>query len=129
MGILKWLFKPKKATIDKNAHRMRKKYPLNKDGYFGNKGKSNQPKIRQIDCDDQYVVAKDFFESISFGGEVEPLDDIYVSRKVLDNITSVILRERTSTPDSPAVDINVGNKASKVKSQKIHFERRKNNEK
>ena len=37
----------------------------------------------------------------------------------------VIYRERTSTPDSPAV--NLSEMKGKVKNQKIHFERRKNN--
>lgn len=133
MSLLKWVLKAtrqtaKRGTVDYNAHKMRRKYPLNEQGYFGEKGKSKgkpgqKQIVRVIESRNQYKTAKDFYSKISKGGEETPLPNGRGKRKDLSDKTAIVYREKTGSIDSPAVSLNVP-KNSKVKSQKIHFEKK-----
>ena len=120
--------KKKKGTVDYNAHKMRRKYPLNERGYFGEKGRSKRKPgqkqvVRVIESENQYKTAKDFYSKISKGGKESPLPNSQGKRKDLLDKTTIVYREKTSTPSSPAVSLNTP-KNSKVESQKIHFEKK-----
>lgn len=133
MGILSWLFKSKKkqTTIEENARRMKKKYPLNEEGYFGKRGKGRargkrgkKEKVRVIESNNQYRTARDFYLKIGRGGKEGPLPNGHGVERRLSDDSSIIYREKTGTENSPAVHIHI-NKESKIQNQKIHFERRK----
>lgn len=133
MGLIKMLFgyskqKRKRGTVGYNAHKMRRKYPLNEQGYFGKKGKSKgkpgqKQVVRVIESRNQYKTAKDFYSKISKGGKEKPLHNGRGKRKDLSDKTAIVYREKTGSPNSPAVNLNTP-KNSKVKSQKIHFEKK-----
>lgn len=128
MSIWSWLFPPKKekgqkGTVDYNAERMKKKYPTTKEGYFGTKGKNS----RVIYSNNEIAESKKFYSAISKGGAETPLPNGRGVQTTMKDGGKVTYRERTSTPHSPAVDL--GKMTGKVKNQKVHFERRKNNEK
>ena len=134
MGLLKMLLgctqkKGKRGTVDYNAHKMRKKYPTNEQGYFGEKGKSKgkaskKEPVRIIRSDNQYETAEDFYSKIGKGGKESPLLNGHGVQKIMKDAGRVVYREKTSTHDSPAVSLTTSQQ-SKVKSQKIHFEGRK----
>lgn len=134
MGLLKWVLeltqeKGRKGTVDYNAHKMRRKYPLNEQGYFGKKGKSKgkpgqKQVVRVIESENQYKTAKDFYSKISKRGKESLLPNGRGKRKDLSDKTAIVYREKTGTPNSPAVSLNTP-KSSKVENQKIHFEKRR----
>lgn len=116
-----WLFGNKKekfpkGTVEHNAQKMKKKYPLNKDGFFGEKGRNK----RVIYSKNQKTEAKRFYSKVSKGGKEESLSNGHGVRKIMKDGGVVSYREKTSTIDSPAVDLNKL-KSGKVKNQKIHF--------
>lgn len=57
------------------------------------------------------------------GGKESALPNGHGKRKDLSDKTTIIYREKTSTPNSPAVSLNIS-KDSKIKNQKIHFEKK-----
>lgn len=127
MGLLKWLLsfsqeKGGKGTVGYNAHKMRKKYPTTKDGYFGVKGKSS----RVIYSKNHVKESKQFYSEISKGGKETSLPNGHGVQKTMRDGGKVTYREKTSTPNSPAVDL--GKMQGKIKNQKIHFERRTRND-
>lgn len=134
MGILSWLFKPKKkqTTIEENARRAKRKYPLTKEGLFGVEGKGRTSRKgkktthkRAIYCEDQYETAQDFYEIIGKGGKETSLKNGHGVRSDLSDKTVITYRVNTGTKNSPAVSINVEKPKSKIQNQKIHFEGRK----
>lgn len=134
MRLLKILFgwikrKEQKNTLDYNVDKMRDDYPLDEQGYFGKKGKSKgkpaqKQAVRVIESDNQYRTAKDFYSKISKGGKESRLANGKGKRNDLPDKTTIIYRKKTSSPNSPAVSLKT-NQSSKVKSQKIHFEKEK----
>lgn len=133
MGLIKMAFGLSKqirqrGTVDYNAHKMRRKYPLNEQGYFGKKGKSKgksgqKQVVRVIASGNQYRTAKDFYSKIGKGGKENPLPNGRGKRTDLSDKTAIVYREKTGSLNSPAVSLNVAEN-SKVKSQKIHFEKK-----
>ena len=127
MGLLKWLLgytrqKGKRGTVDYNAHKMRKKYPTTKGGYFGKRGKGG---ARVIYSENQYKESNRFYSKISKGGRETSLPNEHGVQKTMKDGGRVVYRKKTSTPDSPAVDL--GKMQGKIKNQRIHFERKKSN--
>ena len=119
MGLIKIAFGLSKqirqrGTVDYNAHKTRRKYPLNEQGYFGKKGNT-----RVIVSNDQNQEAKCFYAMISKGGKEKPLPNGHGVQKMMKYGGTVVYREKTSTLNSPAV--NLGNMKGKIKNQKIHF--------
>lgn len=124
-----------KGTVEENAFRMRKKYPLTEKGLFGEKGKgktqgkgNKKEYKRVIQCDNQYKTAKDFYLKIGKGGKEKFLSNGHGKSKVLKDKTIIIYRKKTSTPNSPAVSLNI-QKESVIKNQKIHFKKKVDEEK
>ena len=106
----------KKITIDSNADKIKKEYPLSVSGYFGRKGKNT----RVIKSETPESTSIDFYKKIGEGGKTEPLKNGHGTMTTLPDGSKIIHRLITSTKGSPAVEIKIyGN--SKVKGQKIHF--------
>ena len=124
MGLLKWVLeltqeKGRKGTVDYNAYKIRRKYPTTKGGYFGERGKNS----RVIYSQNHVKESKQFYSKISKGGIEKTLKNGHGVQKTMKDGGRVIYREKTSTPNSPAVDL--GEMQGKIKNQRIHFERRK----
>ena len=122
--IEKSLNNTKKYNINNNVKLISKKYPVTKDGYFGEK--SNSSNRRVIKCDDPVKEANDFFSKISNGySNLEVSGDRKVA-KLPDNtfITYRIYTKTSREGKSPAVDINIKKSSvnTDIKNQKIHFE-------
>ena len=120
--------KRKKGTVDYNAQKTQKKYPLNEQGYFGGKGKSKgkaskKEPVRVIQSKNQFETANDFYLKIGKGGKEKPLSNGHGKQKIMKDGGRVVYREKTSTPNSPAV--NLSEMKGIVKNQKIHFEKEK----
>ena len=113
----------KHGTVDYNAHKMRSRYPTTKGGYFGEKGKNS----RVIYSKNHIKESKSFYSQISKGGSEKTLDNGKGVQKTMKDGGIVSYREKTSTPNSPAVDL--GKMKGEIKNQKIHFERRNDDEK
>ena len=113
-------------TLRENLQECSKVYPINEKGFLSKKGKSRREYIRQIDGDDAILTARQFYEALAYGGIEESLPNGKGVRTRLKDGTFVIYREITSTPGSPAVEINVddSNDSCGLKYQKIHFEKR-----
>ena len=98
---------------------MRKKYPLSKGGYFGEKGDNK----RVVHAENQIKESKKFYTQVSRGGKNKPMSNGRGSQKIMKDGGVVTYREKTSTPNSPAV--NLSEMKGIVKNQKIHFEKEK----
>ena len=92
-----------------------KKYPTTSGGYFGTKGDNK----RVIYSSNQYKESKEFYSKVSKGGVEAPLPNGRGKQKVMKDGGKVVYREKTSTNDSPAVDL--GKMKGRVKNQRIHF--------
>lgn len=114
--------KTKKGTVEHNAQKMKKKYPLSEYGYFGEKGHG---KSRVIYSDNHEKEAERFYSKISKGGKKQALPNGHGEHKTMRDGGKVIYRKKTLTPNSPAV--NLGDMKGKIKNQKIHFEKRRKN--
>ena len=104
------------STVERNAQKMAKKYPLTAEGYFGAKGKGS---ARVIVSNDQNQDAKCFYAMISKGGKEKPLLNGHGMQKKMKYGGTVVYRGKTSTLNSPAVSL--GKMKGKIKNQKIHF--------
>lgn len=109
-----------------NLKRTAESFSLNDEGYFGEIGKSNSPWIREIKSDDVVKTALSFYDLIGFGGIERELKNGKGLISELKDGTCIVYRENTSTPNSPAVEINIRKSKNhgKIKYQKIHFERK-----
>ena len=103
-------------SIVSNAEAMKQTYPINKNGYFGEKGKN----CRVIKSANPVATSKDFYTRISKGGQEAPLSNNHGVMTVLPDKTRIVYRVITSTKGSPAVEIIVTSPKT-VKTQKIHF--------
>ena len=110
-----------KGTVDYNAEKMSSKYPVNENGKFGEKGDNS----RVIYAKNNIKESRKFYKKVSKGGVEQPLPKGNGVKKIMKDGGVVTHREKTSTPNSPAVDLN-GLKGEKVKNQKIHFEKKEN---
>jgi hypothetical protein len=125
MSILSWLLKPKRktrwGTVDYNAKKMRRQYPLDRNGYFGTKAKNSQV----IYSENHIKDARSFFYKLGAGGKKKNLSNGRGIQKTMTDGGIVVYREKTTTPNSPAVDLN--KMTGIVKNQKIHFIRKGKN--
>ena len=106
----------KTKSISNNVSRVAKKYKIYNKGYFGIKGKNCQV----YKCSDPIREATDFYKEISKGGGNRVLPNGKGVQTYFKDGSNVVFRVITSTPNSPAVQINI-TAPGKVKSQKIHF--------
>ncbi len=103
-------------SIVSNANAMKTTYPLNKNGYFSEKGKN----CRVIKSKDPIATSKDFYNKIAKGGKELSLSNKHGVMTVLPDKTRIVYRIITSTKGSPAIEITVTS-STMVKKQKIHF--------
>ena len=107
----------KKSSIEENAKLVKDKYGLDEHGYFGEATRTRARIYRSENPIDDSI---DFYKNISSGGVEEELTNGRGVKSTLDDGTVITHRIVTSTPDSPAVDINIESPAF-IKPQKIHF--------
>lgn len=117
---------PTHHSLRENIQELSKIYPINEEGYFSKKGEADEDGIRQIDGEDAIITARRFYETLAYGGIEENLPNGKGVRAMLKDGTFVIYREITSTPGSPAVEINIRKSKDNfgIKYQKIHFEKK-----
>lgn len=106
----------KLTSVVDNAKSVAKKYNLNKNGFFGTKGKNT----RIFKSNDPIKSSADFYKKISKGGSERILPNGKGVQTTFSDKSSVVYRVITKTPNSPAVEITVKT-PGKIKSQKIHF--------
>ena len=104
------------SSVADNAKSVAKKYNLNKNGFFGEQGKN----ARIFKSSDPLKSSADFYKKISKGGLEGPLPNGKGVQTTFGDGSRVVYRVKTSTPDSPAVDISISI-YSGIKKQKIHF--------
>lgn len=94
-------------------------YKYNKiTGKFGEKSKNCQIIISNNPIDD----SNNFFKIISNGGDITNLPNGKGKKVTFTDGTVITHRIITSTPNSPAIDINVEtHNSGEISSQKIHF--------
>ena len=108
--------------FSENYSNVEKQYPINK-GYIGSKGTSSKPMNREIKASDPISASKKLYDTLSYGGIESKLPNGKGIRTTMKDGTVVVYRVITSTPGSPAVEINItkSTESGKLKSQKIHF--------
>ncbi len=112
----------KMSFLSSNIEKMSGKYPLNKAGYFGDKGKH----ARVIRSENPIKTSEEFAGMLTAGMSREPINNFGGWKTITNDGTVIVYRPITKTPDSPAVDININYSNNPVlKGQKIHFEKRK----
>ncbi len=110
-----------RSSIDDNADKMSKQYPVTQKGYFGQPGKNSG--IRVIYSTSPIETAKNFYSQISKGGHEIPLTNGRGKQTIFSDGSRVVMR-LYSKSGSPAVEIRII-KPENIKTQKIHFEERK----
>ncbi len=104
------------SSVADNAKSVAKKYNLSKSGLFGEAGKN----CRVFKSNDPIKSSADFYKKISKGGKEKQLSNGKGIQAVFDDGSRVVYRVKTSTPNSPAIDISISI-FSGIKKQKIHF--------
>ena len=104
------------SSVTDNTKNVAKKYNLNSNGFFGVKGKHS----RIFKTDNPIETSADFYKRISKGGVEETLPNGKGVQTIFDDGSRVVYRVKTSTPNSPAIDISI-NDYSGIRKQKIHF--------
>lgn len=102
--------------VDSNLSSVTERYPITKTGYFGTKGKN----VRVISSRDPVLTSQDFYSRISKNAVIHVLPNGKGTKAVFADGTTITHRVITSTPGSPAVDINIKSPGI-IKKQKIHF--------
>ena len=118
----RWSGRVRKGTVDYNAFKMRKKYPTTRLGFFGIMGKNKTNKkspVRVVKSKNQFATARDFYLRIGKGGTEKRLSNGHGVRKIMKDKGLVVYRPKTSTKESPAIDLS--NMNGFIKNQKIHF--------
>ena len=112
-------------TIGENLDSVANKFKYNKStGYFGDKGQSSQNKVRNIVSDNPSASAKEFYDTIAYGGLEKELSNGKGLKTDMADGSTITFREISSSDGSPAVDINItktDSVAGNIKTQKIHF--------
>jgi hypothetical protein len=105
--------------LDANISKLSSVFPSNRFGRFGEKGSST--KVRRIASDNPSSTAKEFFQVLSKGGQVQKSASRNVTKVNFKNGFFVIHRQ-TSKSGGPVVEIRIPNpKGGKAVVQKIHF--------
>ncbi len=105
-----------KTSVFDNAEAISKKYPMGQYGHFGQKGKNT----RIIKTSDPIATSTEFYEIIKKGGIEVPLPNGKGVMTEFEDGSRVIYRITTSTPDSPAIKIQL-EISGPIADQKIHF--------
>lgn len=112
-------------SIGENMLLLKNEFNYN-NGYFGEKGQS-RAFVRNIVSDDPLKTAKEFYDKVAHGGIERTMDNGKGVYTKMSDGTILSFREVSSSDGSPAVEINISNSTDHgdLKSQKIHFVRRK----
>ena len=118
---------PTFRSIGENVNQTKKHFPF-LNGLFGNKGKSRDSYIRNIISNEPSATAKEFYDSIAYGGIESYLIDKKTGEvkgmitKMADG-SIITWRDISSSDGSPAVDINIERSSDNniIQRQKIHF--------
>lgn len=108
--------KGKYFHIENNVRETSKKYKINEQGYFGDKGKN----VRVIKTTTPIKTSLDFYQKLSQNGKTTALPNGKGTKSTLKDGTIIVHRTITSTKNSPAVEITIFG-SNLVKKQKIHF--------
>lgn len=111
--------------VDNNIHYASQEYGLSPSGYFGEKGKKGSANwIRQIYTKNPEAEAIRFYDLLSDGGYEKPLSNGHGFITTMPDGSKITIRIKTSSKDSPAVDLKLEGFHNGVKThQKIHFVR------
>lgn len=93
------------------------------NGYFGEKSKQSNNKIRLIISDNPTKTATDFYKKLTYGGIEKKLPNGKGKYVKMQDGTIISWRPKSSSDKSPAIDINItkSDDAGGIKQQKIHF--------
>ena len=126
-GLRNASFGQPKNTIRGNLKSILRRYKPDKDGYIGERAKSERfPEYRKFTAKDPVEAAKRLFRSLGRGGIQKPLpgpnNTVKGWKRTMLNGDVITYRPRESSDGSPVVDINIVSKTSGgLKYQKIHF--------
>lgn len=112
----------KHHSLSENIINTCKNYKYN-NGYFGDKSLLGGKGIRIISSKAPLKIAKEFYDSIAYGGIEKDLPNGKGKYAKLADGTIISFRPISSSDKTPAVDINItkSNNSGGVKKQKIHF--------
>lgn len=112
--------------VDNNIHYTAREYGLSPSGYFGEKGKKGSANwIRQIVTKNPEAEAGRFYDLLTDGGKENPLSNGHGYITTMPDGSKITIRIKTSSKDSPAVDLKLEGVHNGVKiHQKIHFVRK-----
>ncbi len=112
-------------SVDNNIHYTAQEYGLSPSGYFGEKGtKGSKPFVRQIFTKNPESEAGRFYDILTDGGTEKPLPNGHGFITTMPDGSTVSIRIKTSSKDSPAVELTLmGFHRDVKKHQKIHFVR------
>ena len=108
-------------TIRDNLHDMMQIVPLNRAGYFGDKGsRKTSPRVRVVKCSDPAKTAYEF-QSKTIRGftSMTTIDGKGYVVKLKDG-TKISYRMISTSDGSPAIELTIKG-LERVKDQKIHF--------
>lgn len=111
-------------SIVDNLVKLGSKFPVTKSGYFGEKGKSKNNSIRNIQSKDPVKTAKEFFIKSKIGiNKIIQLPNNKGKMAVFPDGSRIVYREISSSDGTPVIEISVKTHSDRFKSQKIHFVR------
>lgn len=119
---------PYQYSVSQNISTIKKDYKI-EDGYFGRATNKRNTYVRIIESEDPAATGKDFYDKIALGAKVEKLSNGKGEKASLQDGTIIVFRPTTKSDNNPAVEINItkSNDNGGLKSQKIHFEYKKEN--
>lgn len=101
-----------------NIDRLSERFPLTPGGRFGRRGKNTQV----VECENPAATAREFWTALSMGASPAPLPNRKGDLVYFEDGSRVVHRTRTSTVDSPTVEIFVSTRGLGLPPrQKIHF--------
>lgn len=119
--------KSKSASLNSNLNALTSTYKLTESGYFGEKSGKH---IRNIESDNPIKTANDFFNKATKGAKVEATSNGEGKKAKMSDGYTITIREVSHSADkSPAVDIHIKGIPGKIKDQKIHFVKTKDDSK
>lgn len=112
--------------VDNNVYYAGQEYGLSTRGYFGEKSKKGSANwIRQIFTTHPETEASRFYDLLTTGGSEKSLTNGHGFITTMPDGSKITIRIKTSSKDSPAVDLKLEGFHEGIKThQKIHFVRK-----
>ena len=114
-------------SVSENLGKLQDKYDPDGDGLFGDRGRGGSATIRNIASDDPAQTAKDFYDTLAYGGIEKiltyPDGNPKGFQTIMSDGTIINYRPVSSSDGTPAVDIDVqySDEHGNLVTQKIHF--------